>query len=238
MIKQFKTRAEGEELMDDFSYAGADLFKALEEIAWVNRWLGGQRSFLQSLQKILKKTNLGNDRPIHILDLGCGSGDYLRGLSQWGEIQGKSLQLVGVDANSAIVDYAAQQSATYNNIRFECADVLADSFDTSGYDIVLCGLFLHHLSASEQLSLVDKCLSSGVKALVVNDLQRHWLAYYLFRLICWTFNFSRMSKHDGALSVRKAFKRAELKSLAERSKAKRYELAWKWAFRFQLILYR
>ena len=237
MFKKFKTRAREVEIMDDFSYTGEDLHNALREIAWVNRWLGGRKSVRQSVQQALKQKKIRNINPLHILDLGCGSGDYLRSLADWGQKQGLPLQITGVDANPTIIHFAQAQAQEYQNIRYLCADVFSDTFDLSGYDLVLCGLFLHHLEEKEQITLINQCLAAGTKAIVINDLHRHWLAYYLFRLISETLNFSKMSKHDGALSVRKGFKRNDLLSLIKKCQISYFSLRWKWAFRYQLIIY-
>jgi 2-polyprenyl-3-methyl-5-hydroxy-6-metoxy-1,4-benzoquinol methylase len=237
MFQQFKTRAAGTEIMDDFSYTGDDLQKALREIAWVNRWLGGRKSVRRSVEETLRRNVVDSSGPLRIVDLGCGSGDYLRTLADWGRKKGLDLHITGVDANPAIIGFAREQAAGYQNIRYLCADILADSFDLSGYDLVLCGLFLHHLEESEQAAIFQKCRTAGVRAVVVTDLHRHWLAYYLFRLICTVLNFSPMSKHDGALSIRKGFQRNDLVRLMQRCGIDRYDLRWKWAFRYQLIVY-
>lgn len=237
MFQQFNTRAADTELMDDFSYAGDDLQKALQEIAWVNRWLGGRKSVRRSMQQVLRQQLFQVEKALRIVDLGCGSGDYLRSLADWGRKKNLDLQITGVDANPAIIEFAREQAAGYKNIHYLCADILADSFDLTGYDLVLCGLFLHHLEENEQIALIRKCMAAGVKAIVVTDLHRHWLAYYLFRLICLVLNFSPMSKHDGALSVRKGFQRDDLTRLMQKSRIDRFDLSWKWAFRYQLIIY-
>lgn len=237
MFSKFKARATGTELMDDFSYTGADLHKALLEIAWINRWLGGRKSIRQSVAQAIRRNGLQDKTTLHILDLGCGSGDYLRSLADWGARQRLNLHITGVDANPAIVRFAEEQSTQYKNIRYLCADVLAKDFDLSGYDLILCGLFLHHLEEAEQAALIRKGLAAGVRTIVVNDLHRHWLAYYLFRLISVVMNFSRMSRHDGALSVRKGFTRRDLVRLMEQCRIENYSLRWKWAFRYQLIVY-
>lgn len=237
MFQKFKTRAEGTELMDDFSYQGEDLHKALREIAWINRWLGGRKSFRQSVHRALTRNGLAEASSIRILDLGCGSGDYLRNLSDWGARRKLRLEITGVDANPAIVRFAEEKSRTYPNIQYQCADVLAEDFDPAGYDLLLCGLFLHHLEEEAQATLIKKSLEAGVRTIVVNDLHRHWLAYYLFQLICRVLNFSKMSRHDGALSIRKGFTREDLTRLMETCQTDDYQLRWKWAFRYQLIIY-
>ncbi|MFD3003884.1 hypothetical protein ACFS7Z_26245 [Pontibacter toksunensis] len=50
------------------------------------------------------------------------------------------------------------------------------------------------------------------------------------------FSRSYLVKNDGPLSVRRAFKKSELKKLVQRAAITSYSLRWMWAFRWQLLL--
>ena len=66
-------RSEAEEIMDDLDYNGPILHDALNKLAKINKWLGGNQVTLNGLKKVLK--NHPKQEPITIIDLGCGGGD-------------------------------------------------------------------------------------------------------------------------------------------------------------------
>jgi len=241
-MPNFKERADEEEIMDDFNLKGEELEQTLRFLEKVNRFLGGYGVLLTGIEKVLQRignltNNFNSDRPITIMDAGCGSGDSLREIAKWNRQKKYSLQYIGVDANEFIVEDARQKSAAFSNMTFQMQDIFSPNFTFEGVDVVVCGLFLHHLTEAEQLKFIAKCFRSDVQVILVNDLHRHWLGYYLFQLICRIFSVPHMVKHDGLLSIRKAFKRSDLQQLMHKAGIKSYSLRWKWAFRFQLIAY-
>ena len=46
-----KHRTDAPEIMDDFSLEGHDLLDALDKIATINQWLGGNRLTLKGVEK-------------------------------------------------------------------------------------------------------------------------------------------------------------------------------------------
>lgn len=236
MFNEFKTRATEEEIMDDFSLSGEDFNKTLRELTWINDWLGGNALVLQGMEKMMKNPSFKGEEPLKIIDLGCASGDTLRALGNWGNKKKHNFQLFGVDANASAISYAAQQ-ASRHPIEYLTADVLSEDFSLAGYDLVICGLFLHHLTDEEQLLLLQKCIKGGVKGILVNDLHRHWLAYVLFWGLSKILNFSPMAQNDGKISIRKGFQKNELETIVKRLEIKEHQLRWKWAFRYQLLIF-
>ena len=75
-------RTEEEEIMDDFSLKGEELREALDKIAVINRLLGGNTLTLEGIQKLLTATK---DKHLTIVDVGCGNGDMLRALADFGK---------------------------------------------------------------------------------------------------------------------------------------------------------
>jgi hypothetical protein len=73
---------------------------------------------------------------------------------------------------------------------------------------------------------------------VINDLQRNWLAYYGVQMITHLLNGSALSKSDGPVSILRAFKLKELKTLLQKAQIKNYSINWKWAFRYLVIGYK
>ena len=240
----FKNRGSGEEIMDDFDLKGEELEKTLSFLENINKWLGGYAVLLSGMKKILAKIhqlpaeNSGQTTPITIFDAGCGSGDSLRAIADWNKNKNYPLRYIGVDANEFTIEDARKKSVDYPHMVYRTQDIFSKECSFDGVDIVVCGLFMHHLSEADQIKFIDKCFAAGVQAILVNDLHRHWMGYYLFHIICAVFKVPYMVKHDGLLSILKAFKRPELEQLMQKTGVKCYDLHWKWAFRYQLIAYK
>lgn len=221
---------------------GKELSDALDQLTIVNRFLGGHQIVINGLKKTVNQlkqsnTHFTSNTPIKIVDLGCGGGDTLRKIGDWGKKNNLPLQLYGIDANAFTIKYAQERTQSYSNIQYLQKDIFSEDCSFEGFDIVICSLFLHHFKEKELLIFLQKCKDSNIKALLVNDLQRHWTPYYLFKLASGVFRASKMTREDGLLSIRKAFTKTELKTLLKKSDISHYQLQWKWAFRYQLICF-
>lgn len=225
-------RTQEEEIMDDFSIDGPILNDALDKLATINKLLGGNIVTLNGLKFLLK--NQSKDKPLTIIDLGCGGGDILREIAEYGKKEAYNFQLIGVDANKNTTDYASKLSTTYKNIKFVHTDVFSEEFKAMEFDIVIMTLFLHHFKEDDLLELLNHLLKNTKIGIVVNDLHRHWLAYFLFKLITIPVK-NKMIIDDGLTSVLRGFKRKELINLSTQLNTK-YRLKWKWAFRYQWVL--
>lgn len=225
-------RSEQTEIMDDFEMSGATLIKTLDQISKINKFLGGNSISLNGVKQLLK--NKPKKQTFTIIDLGCGNGDILRMLAHFGRQQGYTFKLIGIDANIHTLNYAKTLSNNYPEISYLQQDILADVFLNLSYDIALSTLFLHHFSDTEIIELLSKIQQKAKIGIVINDLHRHKLAYYLFKLVCLTIN-NPMVKNDGLISILKGFKKQELENFSKKIAGKS-SIAWKWAFRYQWII--
>ena len=232
LLVNTKYRSEAEEIMDDLDYNGPILHDALDKLAKINQWLGGNIVTINGLKKALKNHN--KSEAITIIDLGCGGGDILREISLFGKKNNYNFKLIGIDANPHTVNYANSLSQKYDNVSFEAIDIFSDQFNNLEYDLVLTTLFLHHFKEDQLVSFLKPVLQKAKLGIVVNDLHRHKLAYYLFKLLCTTIK-NKTIVEDGLTSVLRGFKREELTTISKQINAN-YQIQWKWAFRFQWIL--
>jgi len=227
-----KQRTDKEELMDDFSIGGDLLRDTLDKLENINRWLGGNKVTIKGLEQILK--NEDKTKEITIVDLGCGHGDILRDVAKFGRKKGYNFKLIGIDANSTAIDYANELSKEYDELSFKTQDIFSDEFKNETYDVVLTTLFLHHFKEPQLVAILENALKKARIGIVVNDLHRHKLAYYLFMLLS-IFISNKMIIEDGLTSVLRGFKRPELINISQKIKSN-YTIQWKWAFRFLWIL--
>jgi 2-polyprenyl-3-methyl-5-hydroxy-6-metoxy-1,4-benzoquinol methylase len=236
IFTQFKHRSEEEEIIDDFSMAGEDVIKTFKTIERVNTLLGGNQVLVSGVRHLVSQISDGA-KPLHLYDLGCGSGDGLRAIARWARKKSIPLQLTGIDANEFIVQYAREKAAKYPEIRFVQQDIFDSKCSLEKADLVTFNLCLHHFTEEEQAVLISKCLSDGVKGILINDLHRHWLAYYAF----WGFSLltraHKIAREDGLLSIKKGFKKNELYMLGAKAGFRQASIRWRWAFRYEMSLF-
>lgn len=228
-----KTRSKEREIMDDFSLEGAHLRENLDILATINKWLGGNHISLNGVKKLVAHES--KEQKIRIVDLGCGNGDMLRRISKLGDKLGYDFELIGVDANKDTINYARDLSVDFENISYLQLNIFSEEFRDFDYDIALLTLFLHHLSNEEIIENLSRIKRKARLGIIVNDLQRSKIAYFLFSIISLFFN-NKIVRNDGLVSILRAFKRNELESFARILKIKS-EIGWRWAFRFQWVMY-
>jgi 2-polyprenyl-3-methyl-5-hydroxy-6-metoxy-1,4-benzoquinol methylase len=234
MLLDTKYRTDEPETMDDFAMEGEILRDALDKIAKINQLLGGNQLTLRGVQKLLG--SISKTATITIVDVGCGNGDMLRSLADYGLKNNLDFQLIGIDANNFTVTHAQQLSRNYPNISYRCEDIFDENFAKLKYDIVLCTLTLHHFKDNEIIHLLNVFNANSNIGIVINDLQRSAIAYRLFQALCLVFRLNKMSREDGLISILRGFKKVELVHFSEKLNFSNYKIQWKWAFRYQWII--
>ncbi|PXY42099.1 methyltransferase [Flavobacterium cheongpyeongense] len=222
------------EIMDDFLLQGTELREALDQIARINQLLGGNKITLNGTKEILKRVH--KSKTIVIADIGCGNGDMLRMLADYGLKNNLKFKLIGIDANVFTVNYAKALSKEYTNITYLCLDIFSEEFSKIHYDIVLCTLTLHHFTNEQILNIITIFKDKASMGIIINDLHRSKLAYRLFKIICILFNLKKMPREDGLVSILRGFKKKELEEFSKKLNLLNYTIDWKWAFRYQWII--
>ncbi|WP_201979005.1 methyltransferase domain-containing protein [Hymenobacter rubidus] len=228
-------RASGPELMDDLTLASDALRQNLDELETINTWLGGYAPVLDALQRLRPRFPAG--RPLRVADLGSGGGDTLRQIARWARKNSVAVELVGIDANEFMLDYAAGKSRDYPEISYRQFDIFSPEFQAQPFDVLTCSLFCHHFTTDELVPLLRQWQQQAQMAVVINDLHRHWLAYHSIKWLTRLLGGSYLVRHDAPLSVARAFRRTDWVVLLAQAGIARYELRWRWAFRWQLVIF-
>ena len=228
-------RAPGPELMDDLTLATDALRQNLDELETINTWLGGYQPVLDALARL--RGRFPGGQPLRVADLGSGGGDTLRHVARWGRQHGVQLQLTGIDANPFMLDYAMAKSRDYPEISYRQLDIFSPEFQAQPYDVLTCSLFCHHFTDEELMPLLRQWQRQTQVAVVINDLHRHWLAYYSIKWLTRLLGGSYLVRHDAPLSVARAFRREDWVKLLAQAGITTYELRWRWAFRWQLVIW-
>ena len=225
-------RSSATEMMDDFTLVGVEFRDTLDKLEIINRFLGGNSVTIKGLKKLLYRQT--KTKTITIIDLGCGHGDILRDVAKFGRKNKYKFKLVGVDANPDAIEYARELSKNYPELSFETIDVFSEEFKKQTYDVVLCTLFLHHFKNDQLIPFLKTVIKTATIGGVVNDLHRHRIAYYLFKII-GVFIKNKMVREDGLTSVLRAFKKKEIKTILTKVQVP-FTIHWRWAFRYLWIL--
>lgn len=231
-MPDFRNRSKEKEIMDNFALASQEIDPVLQELEVINKLLGGFSVFYDAF-KVIKLHNSDS-----ICDWGCGGGDSLKILNTYFSKKALQLNFIGIDATPAAITFAERTHQSATNLHFRQANVLTEEFKADEFDVIISSLFTHHFDDDEWINLIKKMILSAKKAVVINDLHRHWLAYYSIALLTQLFSKSPMVQHDSKISVLRGFKKKELIALLQKAGIKNYRIKWMWAFRWQVIIYK
>lgn len=232
---KFGQRSNEEELMDDLNCTGEVVDQTLRELETINKWLGGNHVTVNGIEKLLTRHTLESNE-LTIADLGCGSGDMLRRIALWGRKRNIKLDLLGIDANPNIVAFAQKNTADFPEIRYQAINIFGERFKTMKFDIITSTLFTHHFDDVALTHLLNAIGQQAKLGVVINDLHRHWFAYYSIKLLTRFFSKSEMVRNDAAVSVLRAFRKTEIVSIIKNTALRPLVIKWMWAFRWQIIL--
>lgn len=219
------------EKMDDAGVASNETRQALRELEVVNELLGGYNVILNALNKLEWP-----DREVTIMDMGCGGGDILRAIAKWAMRKERKVKLIGVDRNPVMTAYASEKSKDFGNISFRTLSVFDEALMKEHADITMSSLFCHHFDKEDLIALVCKMYQLADYAVVINDLHRHWFAYYSIKWITALVSKTYLVKYDAPLSVARSFTRQDWSQTLAACGIKKYSLSWKWAWRWELII--
>ncbi len=234
MLINLKHRSDELELMDDPKVEGEALEVALSDISRVNRLLGGNSITIQAIHKLIEDAECSQQ--LTILDIGCGDGEMLRSIAKSFRKKERDIKLFGIDVSEKCLTYAKKLSASYPEISYQKQNILDLQASNFSYDIVICTLTLHHLKSNEIRLVMKKMIELATIGVVVNDLHRSGIAYYLFKIFSFFFIKGHVAKNDGLVSIKRGFKKKELVQYAKSLGIQNSKIQWKWAFRFRWVV--
>jgi len=87
-------------------------------------------------------------------------------------------------------------------------------FRARAFDVVVCSTMLHHLDWQQGITLLHNMAAVARYGVVVSDLVRSWLHYYAARLVLSVIPCNHVTRHDGPLSVLRAYSVGEVREMA------------------------
>jgi SAM-dependent methyltransferase len=222
------TRSRDEEWMDTVPVPPGDFASCLGDLGRVNLVTRAQAPTLAFLRRAARDWPRG--RPLRVLDVGSGGGDMLRRIARWGRRRGQALDLVGLDLHPHSTLAAEAATPPGLPIRYVTGDVFALD-PAQRFDLILSSLFTHHLADTDVVRFLRFMEERAGRGWFVNDLHRHALALQGFRLLSWAAGWHRFVRHDGAVSVRRAFRVADWRALLAEAGIEGARLRWFTPFR-------
>lgn len=229
----FTRRSQEKEIMDlgpDY-YTAEEYRDCLNKLFRVNRFLG----FFSSTVKLLRRNFQDAST---LLDIGCGGGLFVLHLNQ----RFPHIKMTGIDiCDQAIKEcQAALQSWQKKNAGMNVNFVLQSKpelhYHHNSFDLILVTLVCHHLDDQELINFLQSTYQTAKTAVIINDLQRHRLAERLYALISPIFFRNRLITHDGLISIRRGFTRAEWKLIIHRAGISSFRIKWCFPFRWRVVL--
>lgn len=230
----FSKRSYTKELLDRDDIPFEDIRRNMNELEFINAHLGGHDITISGLSSFLARHG-SKHGPLTIGEIGCGGGDNLLAIHSWCARHGIELNLVGIDINPHCIEVAKEKLA-HTAATFICADYKLADLEKTHTDILFSSLFCHHFNEDELVSMLVWMKAHAAYGFFINDLHRHWLAYYSIKLLSSLFSRSYLVKNDAPLSVLRGFKRKEWIELLAKAGISRFSLKWKWAFRYLLTV--
>jgi 2-polyprenyl-3-methyl-5-hydroxy-6-metoxy-1,4-benzoquinol methylase len=222
----FSTRSYQKELLDGDNIPFEAISRNMHELDIINTWLGGHAITIQGFKSIL-----GNKTSISVCEIGCGGGDNLLAIDRWCSKHHINVQLVGIDYNANCISIAAGRLPKGRTQLF-CADYRAVDFQQHTPDIIFSSLFCHHFTNSVLVEMLNWMQQRARTGFFINDLHRHFLAFYSIKILTGLFSKSYLVRHDAPLSVRRGFTKKDWMLLLSESSVEKYRIEWKWAFRW------
>ncbi len=185
----------------------------LRDMARVNRWLGGVSLSRKAVLSLLR----GRSGPVDMLDVGTGAADIPDALIRWFDHRNRLLRVTAIDRKPEILALArSRTSATPDRLRLLQVETDQLPFEDAAFDVAHCSMVVHHTEPEEAAALLAEMARVSRLGFVVNDLDRsqiHWLGARALSMVATRNAYTR---NDGPLSVRRAYRAAEIAQMAAR----------------------
>lgn len=202
------------EWMDGDDVSQAEYSACMADLAQVNTLTLARRPTIAFIDRAIR--NMPADRVLTVVDVGFGAGDMLRALSRLAKRRGRHLRLIGIDLNPRSEPMARGITPPAMGIEYRTGDLFAWAAEEP-IDIIISSLVTHHMDDTEIERFLRFMEERATLGWFINDLHRHALPYYFFRLFSAAMCWHPFVRHDGPLSIARAFTHADWVALIAKS---------------------
>lgn len=206
-------QSKSKEFIDDPQVDAKTLRQTYRQLKVINMCTFGYWPTMRAIKYFLSR--FGNSRKVKILDIGCGDGETLRRIDQYGRTRNLCLELTGIDVNDEAISSAIELTAS--NIKYVRGDILAHE-DLEVYDVIINSLTMHHLNHQQIIKLMQWMSDHARMGWFISDLHRNVVPYYFIKNFVKLCRFNHLVCHDAPLSVARGFRRKEWIGLLTQTK--------------------
>jgi ubiquinone/menaquinone biosynthesis C-methylase UbiE len=184
----------------------------LRDLARINRWFGGAACSRRALDRLLGRRTV----PHTLLDVGTGAADIPLALIADGARRGRALRVTGVDSRPEVIEAATALDPalkTTDELELSVSDGRSLPWPDGAFDVVHCSLLVHHLEPRDAIAFLREAARVARLGVVVNDLVRARRHLVAARVVLPLITRNRYTRHDGPMSVQRAYTRVELRAL-------------------------
>lgn len=222
-------RSYQKELLDRDDIPFGDIKRNMQELNFINTWLGGHNITLQGFQKLLS-----HKKELTVCEIGCGGGDNLVAIKKWCDKKNISVRCIGIDIKKECIEFAKQKALLKYCTQWITSDYKEVRFEIKP-DIIFSSLFCHHFTDEELIMQVKWMKENSGVGFFINDLHRNIIAYHSISILTKLFSNSYLVKNDAPLSVAKGMIKKEWKNIFHKAGINSFQIQWKWAFRYLII---
>ena len=193
----------------------ADIAANLADIRVVNRLLRGANVLTRAIDRVLAGNGCNPPHRITLLDVGAGTADLPSAVAQWSIARGLEPEVVALDVSATNLRLA-RRFGVRPEIGLVAADGLRLPFSDRTFDFVTASHFIHHFRDGEAAQILAELARVARRAVIVVDLVRHLVPYYIVAVSSRLLSRNYLTRHDGPASVLSAFTQDELQALAAR----------------------
>ena len=205
------------ELLDGPLDDPAALDANLRDLARINRLTGGTRLSERAIGALDALDGLsGLGHVATILDVGTGAADIPLALLARARVEGRPLAVTATDSRPEVLAAARRVRPAVDRtagLELAIADGRALPYPDGAFDVGHASLVLHHLAPDDAMAFLRELRRVARRGIVVNDLVRDrwfWIGGWL---LVHGLLMSRYTRHDGPLSIRRAYTRTEVTGL-------------------------
>jgi hypothetical protein len=224
-------RTDQPELLDLGFGSEEEVAQNLADMWRINRLLGGY----QALTAHLLPRLAARSEPMTVLDLGTGAADIPAALAGWARGRKLNLRILAVDWAYRHLAVGRRRTQEFPEIQLVCAHAGHLPLRRGSVDYAISSLFLHHFSPAQVIEVLRSAYGWAKRGIIMSDLVRGWLPLAGFKLIQPIFAHNHLTRHDGALSIRRAYTPRELQELADAAGLPHAQVTTHWPWRMTLV---
>jgi ubiquinone/menaquinone biosynthesis C-methylase UbiE len=128
-------------------------------------------------------------------------------------MRSRGWSVVALDADPEVLAIAQRATAADPAVEVVAGDGRSLPYPDAAFDVVHCSLLIHHLEREEAVALLREMRRVARRGVVINDLRRGWVPLLATAVGVAILGRCRATRHDGLLSVRRAYTVDELDDL-------------------------